>query len=197
MVERARVGVEEQREGGAEPVLGGGAQRRVAGGEIERQQAVLPAGGRQQRLGAAVLDVAEQRLVAADRAVAQIDHRLEHRPQVERIYGSEPRHRAIQPPYDHRVATGYSGTPLARKLGIKPGHRVALLGAPESLALPELPEDVRIVRRAGGQADVIVSFHVGPRGLRAPAPVPAGDDAAGVRALDRLAQARVEGRRPT
>ena len=58
------------------------------------------------------------------------------------------------------MATGYSGTPLPRKLGIKPGHRVALLGAPESLALPELPEDVRIVRRAGGQADVIVSFHV-------------------------------------
>ena len=58
------------------------------------------------------------------------------------------------------MATGYSGTPLPRKLGIKPGHRVALLGAPESLALPDLPEDVRIVRRAGGQADVIVSFHV-------------------------------------
>ena len=58
------------------------------------------------------------------------------------------------------MATGYSGTPLPRKLGIKPGHRVALLGAPESLALPELPDDVRIVRRAGGQADVIVSFHV-------------------------------------
>jgi len=58
------------------------------------------------------------------------------------------------------VATGYSGTPLPRKLGIKPGHRVALLGAPESLALPELPADVRIIRRAGGQADVIVAFHV-------------------------------------
>ncbi len=58
------------------------------------------------------------------------------------------------------MATGYSGTPLPRKLGIKPGNRVALLGAPESLALPELPDDVRIVRRAGGQADVIVSFHV-------------------------------------
>jgi hypothetical protein len=58
------------------------------------------------------------------------------------------------------VASGYSGTPLPRKLGIGPGHRVALLGAPEDLALPELPEDVRIVRRAGGQADVIVSFHV-------------------------------------
>ena len=26
---------------------------------------------------------------------------------------------------------GYSGTPLVRKLGIKPGHRVAFVNAPE------------------------------------------------------------------
>ena len=59
-------------------------------------------------------------------------------------------------------AAGYSGTPLPRKLGIKPGHRVALLGAPsgfEDGTLGALPEDVRVVRRAGGQADVIVTFH--------------------------------------
>jgi hypothetical protein len=58
--------------------------------------------------------------------------------------------------------SGYSGTPLPRKLGIKPGHRVALLGAPdgfEHAALGELAPDVRIRRRAGGKADVIVSFH--------------------------------------
>jgi len=58
--------------------------------------------------------------------------------------------------------TGYSGTPLPRKLGIKPGHRVALLGAPdgfEQTTLGELPDGVRVVRRAGGKADVIVSFH--------------------------------------
>ena len=57
---------------------------------------------------------------------------------------------------------GYSGTPLPRKLGIKPGHRVALLGAPggfERMTLGELPEGVRVHRRAGGKADVIVSFH--------------------------------------
>jgi hypothetical protein len=57
---------------------------------------------------------------------------------------------------------GYSGTPLPRKLGIKPGHRVALLGAPHGFepgTLGELPGDVRIARRAGGRADVIVSFH--------------------------------------
>jgi hypothetical protein len=57
------------------------------------------------------------------------------------------------------VSAGYSGTPLPRKLGIEPGHRVALLGAPDGFALADLPEDVRIVRRAGGTADVIVSFH--------------------------------------
>jgi hypothetical protein len=58
--------------------------------------------------------------------------------------------------------SGYSGTPLARKLGIKPGQRVTLLGAPagfEAGTLGELPEDVGVRRRAGGKADVIVSFH--------------------------------------
>jgi hypothetical protein len=59
-------------------------------------------------------------------------------------------------------ASGYSGTPLPRKLGIKPGHRVALLGAPDGFeadTLGELPDGVGVVRRAGGEADVIVSFH--------------------------------------
>ena len=55
--------------------------------------------------------------------------------------------------------TGYSGTPLHRKLGIKPGHRVLLLGAPEGFALEGLPEGVRVVRRAVGTADVILAFH--------------------------------------
>ena len=58
--------------------------------------------------------------------------------------------------------SGYSGTPLPRKLGIKPGHRLALLGAPDGFedhTLGELADGVRVVRRAGGKADVIVSFH--------------------------------------
>src|SRR5215213_3391243 len=57
---------------------------------------------------------------------------------------------------------GYSGTPLPRKLGIKEGQRVALLGAPagfEGGTLGVLPDRVRVVRRATGKADVIVSFH--------------------------------------
>jgi hypothetical protein len=57
--------------------------------------------------------------------------------------------------------SGYSGTPLPRKLGIKPGHRVLLLGAPdgfEHTTLGALPEGVRVGRQARGRADVIVAF---------------------------------------
>jgi hypothetical protein len=57
-------------------------------------------------------------------------------------------------------AHGYSGTPLATKLGIKPGHRLMLLNAPGDLAL-DLPDGVQVVRQARGKADVIVSFHAG------------------------------------
>jgi hypothetical protein len=62
------------------------------------------------------------------------------------------------------AASGYSGTPLPKKLGIKPGHRVKLLGAPEGFetdVLGDLPEGVTVVRAARGEADVIVSFHLG------------------------------------
>jgi len=60
------------------------------------------------------------------------------------------------------MSAGYSGTPLPRKLGIKPGNRVLLLGAPdgfEERTLAPLPEGTRVARRASGRADVIVSFH--------------------------------------
>ena len=54
---------------------------------------------------------------------------------------------------------GYSSTPLARKLGIKPGHRVLALGAPDGFAIPGLPGGVVLRSTARGSADVIVSFH--------------------------------------
>lgn len=54
--------------------------------------------------------------------------------------------------------TGYSGTPLPKKLGIKPGHRLLLLSAPEEFEL-DLPDGVKVGRAARGKADVIVSFH--------------------------------------
>jgi len=56
---------------------------------------------------------------------------------------------------------GYSGTPLPRKLGIKPGQRVLALNAPDGFeaTLGELPDGVAVRATARGKADVIVSFH--------------------------------------
>lgn len=58
------------------------------------------------------------------------------------------------------MTAGYSGTPLARKLGIKEGHRLTLEGAPAGFeaTLDRLPDGVTIRRRAGGIADVLVYF---------------------------------------
>jgi hypothetical protein len=55
---------------------------------------------------------------------------------------------------------GYSGTPLPKKLGIKPGTRVALLGAPPDFQklLDPLPEDVRLRSDARGPFDVGLLF---------------------------------------
>jgi hypothetical protein len=63
--------------------------------------------------------------------------------------------------------SGYSGTPLPKKLGIKPGHRLALIGAPEDFdaTLGELPEGVAVRRRARGPLDVVVAFFVQRRAL--------------------------------
>ena len=59
-------------------------------------------------------------------------------------------------------SAGYSGTPLPKKLGIKPGHRVLLDGAPagfETTHLVPMPDDVTLHRRAGRVPyDVIVAF---------------------------------------
>jgi hypothetical protein len=54
---------------------------------------------------------------------------------------------------------GYSGTPLARKLGIAPGSAVLLDGAPAGFAIEGLPPDVALGHRAGtGPYDVILCF---------------------------------------
>ena len=59
---------------------------------------------------------------------------------------------AIQP-------AGYSGTPLARKLGIAPGATVALIDAPPGFAdTLAAPEGVTLRTRLQGAPDVIVCF---------------------------------------
>ena len=47
---------------------------------------------------------------------------------------------------------GYSGTPLARKLGLQPGHRVALVGAPPGFpaAIEGVPDGVTFETHPAG-----------------------------------------------
>jgi hypothetical protein len=52
---------------------------------------------------------------------------------------------------------GYSGTAQARKLGLKPGQRIALDEPPDGWELREPPEDLAPAD-ADGAADVIVAF---------------------------------------
>jgi hypothetical protein len=58
------------------------------------------------------------------------------------------------------VPAGYSGTPLAKKLGIRAGDTVALIGAPDGFEdeLEGLPDDVTLKRRAGGKPQVVILF---------------------------------------
>jgi hypothetical protein len=69
------------------------------------------------------------------------------------------------------MAAGYSGTPLAQKLGIKSGHRVALLAAPRGFekTLGTLPEDVAVTAALSGKAsfDVVVLFVTSKKDLEA------------------------------
>jgi hypothetical protein len=58
------------------------------------------------------------------------------------------------------MLSGYSGTPLVRKLGIKPGSSLALVRAPAGFRreLVGLPSDVRVTTRVAGAPDITVWF---------------------------------------
>lgn len=55
---------------------------------------------------------------------------------------------------------GYSGTPLPKKLGIKPDSTIALINQPRGFetALGELPEGVTFIPEAQGKPDLIIWF---------------------------------------
>ncbi|HJT00188.1 MAG TPA: hypothetical protein VJ756_13950 [Terriglobales bacterium] len=55
---------------------------------------------------------------------------------------------------------GYSGTPLVKKLGIKPGQRIALLSGPPGYrkTLGALPEQVNCAEQLGEKLDFIQLF---------------------------------------
>ena len=63
-------------------------------------------------------------------------------------------------PYDPFMTTpGYSGKPLAAKLGIKPEHVVLLDNAPEGFAIEGLPAGTTVIRRADRTPyDVVLAF---------------------------------------
>lgn len=57
---------------------------------------------------------------------------------------------------------GYSGTPLGKKLGLKPGHRLYTVNAPTDYWswLEPLPEDLKILKRPARNLDFVHLFVV-------------------------------------
>src|SRR5687768_16598348 len=55
---------------------------------------------------------------------------------------------------------GYSSTPLAKKLGIKQGSRIALINAPKNFQseLGEVPDGVEFITRPTKSLDIILLF---------------------------------------
>jgi len=62
---------------------------------------------------------------------------------------------------------GYSGTPLAKKIGIKEGARVALVNAPKDFQFEpnELPDDVEFIKGSAKSLDIILFFVTTERAL--------------------------------
>lgn len=57
------------------------------------------------------------------------------------------------------TGSGYSGTPLARKLGIKADHLVVLRHAPAGWQIPDLPPGVRVADGTATEADLVLGFY--------------------------------------
>ncbi|UXX94095.1 DUF3052 domain-containing protein [Streptomyces sp. AD2-2] len=68
------------------------------------------------------------------------------------------------------AAGGYSGTPLAKKIGVKPGGRVGLRHAPDGWAIPGLPDDCEVSAGGPRGVDVTVAFYRERRQLDAEGP---------------------------
>jgi hypothetical protein len=68
------------------------------------------------------------------------------------------------------AAGGYSGTPLAKKIGVKPGHLLHLHHAPDRWAIPGLPEDCEVEAGTPDGADITVAFYQDRQRLDAECP---------------------------
>lgn len=60
------------------------------------------------------------------------------------------------------LTSGYSGTPLAKKLGIRDASRVVVLGAPEGYhqLLQPLPDAVQFDSRISGSTEIVHVFYI-------------------------------------
>ncbi len=57
------------------------------------------------------------------------------------------------------MSAGYSSTPLAKKLGVKPGSRLVVLHASADWTIDDLPEGVTLSRRKSAvPTEVVVAF---------------------------------------
>ena len=58
------------------------------------------------------------------------------------------------------MSAGYSGTPLPRKLGLRPGSRIAIVNGPDTFgkAIEPLPHGVTILKRMAADVDTLIFF---------------------------------------
>jgi hypothetical protein len=65
------------------------------------------------------------------------------------------------------AGAGYSGTPLAKKLGIKEGSTVATIGAPSNYRelLAPVPDNVKFSKKASGTTQIVHVFSKDRRDL--------------------------------
>ncbi|OQR64723.1 DUF3052 domain-containing protein [Streptomyces maremycinicus] len=71
---------------------------------------------------------------------------------------------------DSAATGGCSGTPLARKLGVRPGHRVRLRHAPDGWDVPGLPDGVHLAPGGPRDVDITVAFYRDHAALAAETP---------------------------
>ncbi|MXM66312.1 DUF3052 domain-containing protein [Streptomyces sp. HUCO-GS316] len=74
-----------------------------------------------------------------------------------------------------RSPSGYSATPLARKIGVRAGDRVRLRAAPAGWEIPGLPEGCDVADGGPRGADVALAFYRELSTLSAEAPGLVGD----------------------
>lgn len=66
------------------------------------------------------------------------------------------------------MSTGYSGTPLIKKLGVRSGHRVCILNQPDNYfgLLGDLPDNVMVLLLDDGDLDFKHAFYLSADVLR-------------------------------